>query len=177
MFRSSSANIDQLSRMINAQMSANEVSESDRKQFERYINCLKAGKGKLVACEEEAAPIDHKIKSTTRSQQARFDGRLIILTDSSCFSSCELIVDEAKRRPNSLHVGLETNASTPYGDIKFDIAPSGLFFYKVPTKVFPWLTGKSIVPDIVLQYNPELENAGIDSLMVAVEDLLKSKRF
>lgn len=176
LFRSSPANIAHLIRLTEAQASSGkEVSESERYEFQEYLRCLEVGKGALVDCTKNTPSRHTKSK---QKELPKFKGKLVVLTDSACFSSCELVLEAAKGYPNVVHVGLETDASTPYGDIRLVMAPSGLFFYKVPTKVFPIQRsyGRGIIPDFALKYDPETEIAGGDSLMHAVDDLIRLNR-
>ncbi|WP_369059614.1 S41 family peptidase [Caulobacter sp. 73W] len=53
------------------------------------------------------------------------EGRLIVLTDHICFSSC-LIVTQDFRRLGALHVGQATNADTHFFEVRVDTLPSGL---------------------------------------------------
>jgi hypothetical protein len=52
-------------------------------------------------------------------------GRLILLTDSVCFSSC-LTVTEDFRALGALHVGQTTDADTRYSEVREILLPSGL---------------------------------------------------
>lgn len=54
-----------------------------------------------------------------------FPGRLIVLTDHVCFSSCVLVTDQV-RRLGALHVGEATDAMTRYFEVREERMPSGL---------------------------------------------------
>ncbi len=65
-------------------------------------------------------------------------------------------------------MGMATNASTYYSDIRFDITPSGLVF-NFPTMVeldpaSHRASGEPLVPEIRLSLKPDLEIQGEDSL-------------
>jgi hypothetical protein len=51
--------------------------------------------------------------------------KLVLLTDSACFSSCLLVTDEL-RRLGAVHVGQATNAATRYMEVREVQLPSGL---------------------------------------------------
>jgi hypothetical protein len=52
-------------------------------------------------------------------------GRIVLLTDNACFSSC-LIVADAFRRLGALHLGQATDAATHYFEVREERLPSGL---------------------------------------------------
>ncbi|ANP45856.1 S41 family peptidase [Candidatus Viadribacter manganicus] len=55
-------------------------------------------------------------------------GRIVLLTDNACFSSCLLVADNF-RRLGALHVGQATDAATHYFEVREDPLPSGLSFF------------------------------------------------
>lgn len=55
-------------------------------------------------------------------------GRVVLLTDNSCFSSC-LLVTDAFRRLGALHVGQATDANTHYMEVRELRLPSGLSMF------------------------------------------------
>ena len=119
------------------------------------------------------------INQETKPKKSLFSGQLIVLTDWKNFSSTELFIQELKEMPNVTLAGIETNASTPYGDIRFDITPGGLPFV-VPTKVFRGIyynrgNRKPFTPDIEINYDVEKEVLGEDSLMLKIDKLLESQ--
>jgi|LULL01.1.fsa_nt_gb hypothetical protein len=142
------------------------------------LNCLRIQNGKLVECAETAAN-EKTINQETKPKKSLFSGQLIVLTDWKNFSSTELFIQELKEMPNVTLAGIETNASTPYGDIRFDITPGGLPFV-VPTKVFRGIyynrgNRKPFTPDIEINYDVEKEVLGEDSLMLKIDKLLESQ--
>lgn len=68
--------------------------------------------------------------------QAAARGRMVVLTDNACFSSCLLVVDEF-RRLGALHVGDVTNANTHFGEVREDLLPSGLTMFSTLQTVSP----------------------------------------
>lgn len=67
---------------------------------------------------------------------ARARGRIVLLTDNSCFSSC-LLVTEMFRRRGALHVGEATDANTNYMEVREDRLPSGLSMFSTLQAVAP----------------------------------------
>lgn len=59
--------------------------------------------------------------------------RLVVLTDSACFSSCLLVTDEL-RRLGAVHVGQATNAATRYMEVREVKLPSGLGYFSTLQK-------------------------------------------
>lgn len=55
-------------------------------------------------------------------------GRIVLLTDNTCFSSC-LIVTDMFRRLGALHVGQATDAATHYMEVREERLPSGLSYF------------------------------------------------
>lgn len=65
-----------------------------------------------------------------------FPGRLVLLTDHVCFSSC-LIVTDRFRQLGALHVGEETDAATRYYEVREDRLPSGLSMFSTLQALSP----------------------------------------
>ena len=61
-------------------------------------------------------------------------GRLVVLTDRACFSSC-LMAADLFRRLGALHVGEPTDMSTRYMEIREIVLPSGLRTFSTLQKV------------------------------------------
>lgn len=61
-------------------------------------------------------------------------GRLVLLTDRSCFSSC-LIAADRLRRLGALHVGEATDVTTRYMEVREIDLPSGLWTFSTLQKV------------------------------------------
>ena len=55
-------------------------------------------------------------------------GRIVLVTDNACFSSC-LLVTDAFRRLGALHVGQATDANTHYMEVREAELPSGLSMF------------------------------------------------
>lgn len=63
-------------------------------------------------------------------------GRVFVLTDGKCASACLDFLDNALRFPGVTHVGLPTNADTPYMEIRGETLPSGLARLGLAIKVY-----------------------------------------
>jgi len=87
------------------------------------------------------------------AQAAR--GRIVLLTDNTCFSSC-LIVTDMFRRLGALHVGQATDAATHYFEVREERLPSGLSFFSTlqafsplsPAQMGPYVPETSYPGDI-----------------------------
>lgn len=85
------------------------------------------------------------------AQAAR--GRIVLLTDNTCFSSC-LIVTDMFRRLGALHVGQATDAATHYFEVREERLPSGLSFFST-LQAFSPMTAAQMGP-----YEPEVRYEG-----------------
>lgn len=81
-----------------------------------------------------------------------YRGRLVLLTDNSCFSSC-LLVTQMFRRLGALHVGEATDANTNYMEVREDRLPSGLSTFSTLQAVAPASASQigPFVPEIVYE--------------------------
>lgn len=143
--------------------------------WQHLLSCLKVQTGELIECEKN----EGHTKKPNDKKKSKFSGRVLLLTDWKNFSSAEIFIQELKSMPNVIHVGVETDASTNFGDIRFDVTPNGLPF-KVPTKVFFGLFQKRkpsepFSPEIELKYDFDAELKGQDSLMMQLDKLILSK--
>lgn len=68
---------------------------------------------------------DAKARNSAKTPPSLMKGRLVVLTDNVCFSSC-LIVTKDFRVLGALHVGQATNADTHFFEVRGDTLPSGL---------------------------------------------------
>lgn len=71
-----------------------------------------------IGCQTPARP------AVKQQPPSLLKGRLILLTDNVCFSSC-LAVTEEFRRLGAFHVGQTTDAATWYVDVREQYLPSG----------------------------------------------------
>ena len=75
-------------------------------------------------------------------------GRLILLTDNLCFSSC-LVVTKDFRELGALHVGQTTDSNTHYTENREELMPSGLSKFS---------TQQAMAPSEPMQYGPFVPN-------------------
>ncbi len=74
-----------------------------------------------------AAPAEAAVVPAVRPPSL-FRGRLIVLTDHLCFSSCLLVADRF-RSLGALHVGEATDAATRYFEVREERLPSGVIAF------------------------------------------------
>jgi hypothetical protein len=111
--------------------------------------------------------------------KVRFSGKIYVITDHRVFSSGETFVEQLKAMPNVTQVGVATDASTYYSDVRFDVSPVGLPFM-FPTKGFTDPnykrgSGEGLKPEIPILQDPNLEISGKDSMRIALEKLIMDK--
>lgn len=80
-------------------------------------------------------------------------GRLVLITDGDCFSSCLLVVDQF-RRLGALHLGHTTNRHTRYMEVRGEDLPSGLGAFTTLQKV-------AIGDAVVGPFTPEVVYPGL----------------
>lgn len=85
----------------------------------------------LPACASEARP---PAAPPARLPPSAMTGRLVLVTDRACFSSC-LIAADLFRRLGALHVGKATDMSTRYMEVREIVLPSGLRTFSTLQKV------------------------------------------
>lgn len=85
---------------------------------------------------------DHVVK--TAVVRSRMKGQVIVLTDASCFSSCEDTV-QAFLKLGATQVGVETGADTHYSEDREVILPSGLSTFT---------TQEAILTDMPMRQGP-----------------------
>lgn len=62
-------------------------------------------------------------------------GKVIVVTDGRCGSSCLTFIEQALNMPHLLLVGAPTHANTYYNEIRFEKLPSGYAEFGFPMKV------------------------------------------
>lgn len=85
----------------------------------------------LPACARQAAP---PAPVPARIPPSEAKGRLVLVTDRACFSSC-LMAADLFRRLGALHVGEATDMSTRYMEVREIVLPSGLRTFSTLQKV------------------------------------------
>lgn len=96
-----------------------------------------------------------------------FAGRLVLITDEVCFSSC-LLVTDAFRKLGALHMGHETQRATRYTEVRSQALPSGLGSFTTMQRA---MIGEVFVgpfaPDVV-HPGPMLDDARLEAWVMAM---------
>lgn len=100
-------------------------------RMETAISKGQAFETPLPECESRSEMTDDMARGALRPD---YDGRVILLTDHACFSSCLLMTSDF-RKLGALHVGAETNAATRYMEVREIELPSGLSTFTTLQKV------------------------------------------
>jgi hypothetical protein len=87
--------------------------------------------GDVSACLHEAPA---RVRPTAAPVDAPFQGKVLLLTDGSCFSSCLLMVD-LFRSLGAIHIGQPTDGGVWYMEVRDEPLPSGLGTFSVLGKV------------------------------------------
>ncbi len=138
------------------------VSEGNIRQLEYYVDTLASTRGaefkremaeQLARAKKAQAagrPLSGSVSCHAKAARSsarprsKFDGRLILITDNVCFSSC-LEVTQEFRTLGALHVGQTTDANTHYTENRDEALPSGLSRFT---------TQQAISPAAPLRYGP-----------------------
>lgn len=133
------------------------ISDRNLKQVAYYMNEMGPRQGKeateaftreyqtLAAAKAKGEPFAGKPRCPAAAAASRekkpveksdYAGRLILLTDNACFSSCLMVADEF-RRLGALHVGETTDANTNYMEVREDKLPSGLSMFSTLQALSP----------------------------------------
>lgn len=86
----------------------------------------------LPACARAEAAVSRP--PPARLPPSAMNGRLVLVTDRACFSSCLMAADLLRRR-GATHVGEATDMSTRYMEIREIVLPSGLRTFSTLQKV------------------------------------------
>jgi hypothetical protein len=94
-------------------------------------------------------------------------GRLILLTDNLCFSSCLSVTDDF-RTLGAFHVGQTTDAATHYVDVREQYLPSGYSMFSTLESVDPG-SAREVGPfDPVLKYDGDIaDTAALEAWVIA----------
>ena len=95
-------------------------------------------------------------------------GRLILLTDNLCFSSCLSVTDDF-RTLGAFHVGQTTDAATRYVDVREQYLPSGYSMFSTLESVDPSSPNEVGPFDPVLTYDGDIaDTAALEKWVVEV---------
>src|SRR3984885_5437880 len=81
-------------------------------------------------------PVAPPKSSTATQPPSLMNGRLILLTDNLCFSSCLAVTDDF-RTLGAFHIGQTTDAATRYVDVREEYLPSGYSIFSTLESVDP----------------------------------------
>lgn len=112
-------------------------------------------------------------KAITPPQPSLYNGKVILLTDGWCGSSCLTFVGEVLHLPNVLHVGQETSEYSPYVEARQVELPSKNGTFAFPMKVLRNSTQKPNQPYVPTLIYPGDINA-TPQLKEWLESYLKS---
>jgi hypothetical protein len=94
-------------------------------------------------------------------------GRLILLTDNLCFSSCLSVTDDF-RTLGAFHVGQTTDAATRYVDVREQYLPSGYSMFSTLESVDPGSASEVGPFDPVLTYDGDIaDTAALEAWVIA----------
>lgn len=95
-------------------------------------------------------------------------GRLILLTDSLCFSSCLAVADDF-RTLGAFHIGQTTDAATRFVDVREQYLPSGYSMFSTLQSVDPGAPSQVGPFQPVLTYNGDIaDTAELEKWVVGV---------
>jgi hypothetical protein len=97
----------------------------------------------------------------------QFKGKIYLLTDTSCGSSCLTFVDELFKMPNVTHIGLPTYADTLYLESRSVTLPS-----KNAILIFPTSADMGRKRQSNESYNPKFKYSGDSNDTESVEKWL-----
>lgn len=100
-------------------------------------------------------------------QAPLMQGRLVLITDESCFSSCLMVADEF-RRLGALHLGHATDRGARFMEVRAEPLPSGLGAFTTMQKMAlgEMATGP-FLPDIIHE-GPMHDDAALEAWVTAV---------
>ena len=150
------------------------LTPQEKNDWEDYIKCIKSRPDTFLECDSK---LEHP--RTETAQPTEFKGRIILLTDAGCFSSCEDFTLRLRLTGFMTQAGIATDASTTFGEIRARVkTPSGFASLNFPQKVFliEGMGQGPHRPDIRIDYNVDEEVKGIDSIKAAALKMLRDGR-
>jgi len=110
----------ELQKMVQDTLRDARAAFAQGKAFSASINC----------------PIEAPKKPAATQPPSLMKGRLILLTDNLCFSSCLVVTDDF-RTLGAFHIGQTTDAATRYVDVREQYLPSGYSMFSTLESVDP----------------------------------------
>lgn len=111
---------------------------------------------------------------TQTTKLSNFHNHIYFLTDHNCFSSCLDFADYISLLPNTTHIGLTTNADSPYTENNNIIFPSGVNFMFTMTHDLR-TRGENIPYIPKYKYDGDISNT--KALMQWVQNLYTQNKF
>jgi hypothetical protein len=143
-WRASEGNMKQLEFFQNVPLIVRGSPEMRKMVQDTLRNVREArAKGREFSGPIRCAPTPEK-PADPNSPPSAMKGRLILLTDSLCFSSCLAVTDDF-RSLGAFHVGQTTDAATHFVDVREQWLPSGYAMFS---------TLQSLDPDAPTQVGP-----------------------
>lgn len=93
-------------------------------------------------------------------------GRLVLITDESCFSSCLIVADDF-RRLGALHLGHATDRATRYMEVRAEPLPSGLGQFSTLQKMALGEMATGPFPPDVVHEGPMHDDAALETWVMA----------
>lgn len=93
-------------------------------------------------------------------------GRLVLITDESCFSSCLIVTDDF-RRLGALHLGHATDRATRYMEVRAEPLPSGLGQFSTLQKMALGEMATGPFPPDVVHEGPMHDDAALEAWVMA----------
>jgi hypothetical protein len=124
-----------------------EATEAFKKEYETLL-AVKAA-GRQFSGTPRCAVGPAKASVAKPAVKPDYPGRIILLTDNVCFSSCLMVTDDF-RKLGALHVGETTDANTNYMEVREDKLPSGLSMFstlqaldaRAPSQLGPYVPAR-----------------------------------
>jgi hypothetical protein len=141
----------ELKKMVQDTLQASLAAQAQGREFSGPISCPP----------ESAKPKDAALPPST------LRGRLILLTDSLCFSSCLAVTDDF-RTLGAFHIGQTTDAATHFVDVREQYLPSGYSMFSTLESVDPGAP-KQVGPfQPALTYNGDIaDTAALEAWVIS----------
>lgn len=93
-------------------------------------------------------------------------GRLVLITDESCFSSCLIVTDDFQRL-GALHLGHATDRATRYMEVRAEPLPSGLGEFSTLQKMALGEMATGPFPPDIVHEGPMHDDAALEAWVMA----------
>ena len=141
----------EIKKMVQDTLRDARAAFSQGKAFSASINC----------------PIEPPKPPAATQPPSLMKGRLILLTDNLCFSSCLSVTDDF-RTLGAFHVGQTTDAATRYVDVREQYLPSGYSMFSTLESVDPGSPSEVGPFEPALTYNGDIaDTAALETWVIA----------